>query len=224
MNNQKFMKPYTKLGSLIFFILLIHSLSLNLKSESLTTKNTGRFNFISIFEDGMSKSDLQQENYFLLKHVNVTTSSGCNFLNCGAPYGRCTDKNTCECNEGYVNAPYLTKTKFEYCRYKQKIQAVELILEFLFICGIGHFYAMRTMMGILKLIYGMVTYVVIQLLYDESEENVASYNRSNKKGFLHFVGYFILCSFIFIHFYDLIMMAFNKYPDGYGMPLSKFKI
>lgn len=170
-----------------------------------------------ILNEEMTKNDLQnQELYF--KIVLIEPPSKCNFLNCGGLYGSCSEKrDACICSEGYVHAPYLTRSKIEYCRYQQKSQMVAFLLELFLVCGIGHFYSMRSMIAFLKLIYSLTSYFIYDYL--SAKEDHAP-ELSFRKGLFMYLGYFVIGSFCVVHIYDLIMLSKNSYLDGFGIPLA----
>ena len=201
----KFKTENTTILSILFLSFILGSFCLNLKE-----KQSGH-EFI------LKKEDLNEEN-FNINEVILHGTSQCNYINCGETYGHCMNKNTCRCKEGFVHAPYLSKNIQEFCRYKQRSQLICFILELFFLCGAGHFYCMRVITGFLKLIFAYTVYITYDYLKKEDDSET-----SLKRGCLKYVGYLVVFSFFVVHFYDILMIGQNKYLDGYGIPLEKFK-
>ena len=134
------------------------------------------------------------------------------------------------CNKGWANYnPEKDKTKttvkdlnLKYCNYKQKAQLTAFLLEFFLPFGSGHFYALRYLSGVFKLLifFGFwIGYCVIN---------------SMKKGGLSWVdeslnmkvaGCFLCCLCMGIlawQITDIVLFSTNSYKDGNGAPLNSW--
>jgi hypothetical protein len=74
------------------------------------------------------------------------------------------------------------------------------------------------MTGFLKLLFAYIAYFTYNFLRKEDNSET-----SIKKGCFKYFGYSVICSFFLVHFYDILLMGQNKYLDGFGIPLNKFK-
>lgn len=105
-----------------------------------------------------------------------------------------------------------------YCTYTQKKQIVGFCLEFFLSMGIGHFYAQRTLAGILKLLVCLL-YCIFQCIYT-SEAKGQAFADLGTLGKLSMISTFMLCcGFMIWQLVDIIMFATNSYKDGQGVPL-----
>lgn len=183
---------------------------MNLKTQ-ISSSDDKKFNM------NMKKDELKVESITLYKNIHILKPLVCNNINCGRPYGKCSDESLCTCNPGYVHAPQITNNKVFYCQYKQKSQMISFLLELFFLCGAGHFYSFRIITGFVKLLFSLMAYYTY--IYLKKQDNSDS---SIKEGCFKYFGYSVLCSFFLLHFYDIILIGKNKYLDGYGIPLNKF--
>lgn len=174
-----------------------------------------------VFDQIMAKSDLHEQSYSHLTTIKFPDGDICNYLNCYYPHGRCLNDSTCQCREGYVNAPYLTHSgRFELCKYKQKDFIVSLLLELIFPVGIGHMYCHRNMIAIVKIIFAVVLYYCVKyLLKDEFSTRRVQTQQKMEIGKL--LCYFYLGCYIIFHLYDMFKIASNQYLDGNGIPVFK---
>jgi hypothetical protein len=213
--------------SIVIWVLFLFSCysSLNLKTEI----EKGRFKNIETGEKLKSSTyslhEMKELNYFSPNAIlNKEKKEQCNKINCSEPFGKCSDTFTCQCNPGYVHAPYITKQSRQLCHYHQRSQLISFLLEFIFLCGAGHFYSMRLMTGFLKFMFSYITYFLFEFIGKEDHPENIEHNTSIKKGCLVYFSYFMIVAFFLTHFYDIMMMGQNKYLDGYGIPMEKFKL
>jgi hypothetical protein len=134
----------------------------------------------------------------------------CAMNNC-APPSFCIDATTCKCGEGYANVFLPSKPKMIYCQYRQKQQLVAFMLETFLSAGIGHFYAGRVTMGMIKL---LVCLSPIFLMC------CAACFRDKDGGCCVLLSTTLMCSFLIWQVIDIINFATNSYKDGYGIPLN----
>lgn len=217
--------------SIVLWVLFLFSTyrSLNLKAE---TSEKGKFQNVETGEKLKSTTyslhEMKELNFFSTSAtLNKEKKEKCSKYNCNEPFGKCSDEFTCQCNDGYVHAPYITresKESMQICDYHQRSQLVSFLLEFIFLCGAGHFYSMRLMTGFLKFMFSYITYFLFEFIGKEDNPENLENNTSIKKGCLVYVSYFMIVAFFLTHFYDIIMMGQNKYLDGYGIPMQKFKL
>ena len=135
----------------------------------------------------------------------------CNDQTCNQKNGKCVDPNKCVCNLGYSN--YKLKPSNKTCSYKLKNQIIAFLLEFFLCFGVGHFYCLRYLMGIIKL----CSFIVI-IIFDCVMKNIKYKSNKARNGITVFIYclYFIL---ILWQIFDICMFGMNKYKDGNGVPL-----
>jgi len=158
----------------------------------------------------------------------------CSTLTCQMPNAICSTNQNCHCLPGYANfqpqpqqnqpgAPQPTTTpNGNYpCQYKQKQQLVAFLLEFFLPFGIGHLYALRTVFGVLKLLFMFVTPCVLCcfvccgiVTMDSLNSQKIFASLSAMIGLIYSLGAF---SWMII---DLVFFGLNKYNDGNNVPLQ----
>ena len=108
------------------------------------------------------------------------------------------------------------------------------LLEFFLSSGIGHIYAGRLLMGLLKFVLSCmlcIFYGILKYKYNESKneyQNFRDLNEENneRKGTLETCIASLFCLFCFGLFFwqiaDLVMFGTNKYNDGNNIPLNSW--
>jgi hypothetical protein len=194
------------------------TITVNLKNEIILKQTKDKD---ECFSNTIYNENEIGEKLLSLKNV-IFPDSNCSDNICSDPFGQCINNNSiCKCNDGYLSVPFINTDNSILCSYQQKLQSYSLILESILMCGIGHLYAHRVVMGVLKLIFfSLVVYNII-LQYKSYQKNMF-FNRPQPKVFsIHdYISYIFISLFIFIHIYDVIMIMLNKYPDGFGIPLK----
>lgn len=149
-------------------------------------------------------------------HLFIVLTEKCTSLTCSSPQGKCLNENVCKCTKGFANAPQFSSQKNQFCQYKQKKHYTALFLEIVFFCGMGHLYSHRVIMFFIKFLFFAATVLLRLNLNSYSEEKASIMKRISQIAFFSAAGFYF-----FIHSIDLMMFYLNKYPDGYGIPLTK---
>lgn len=124
----------------------------------------------------------------------------------------------------YYFAHYFQNFHSDYfCSYHKKRQLIAFILESLFLVGIGHFYLNRFFHGLFKvLMILLIIFFFFSMKKCKIEVKFFISITSDKFSFDYFLNFmyfiFMLCFFT-IHTVDLIMIANNKYKDGFGFTM-----
>ena len=171
--------------------------------------------------DSKKKSHMKNfsKSYLTTPKLSLTTQyyeqffseCECNDETCNQKNGKCVDPNKCVCDIGYSN--YKLKSYHKTCSYKLKNQIIAFLLEFFLWFGIGHFYCMRYLMGIIKLCT-----VLLIIIFDCTMKNIKF--KSNKAR--NCINIFIYCLYFILilwQIFDVCMFGMNKYKDGNGVPL-----
>lgn len=218
----------------IFLILFLRSECLRLGKNSQTPQNVKStpYNKITLDEIMSKNNELFPETITYSKQVTLHNDSTCTNYSCHPPYGKCIDSTTCQCGDWYMNVPYLSYSHSHICTYRQKSQVVSFILELMFLSGIGHLYASRSVIGLSKLIFSVIIVIVLHFMSshvssrsNEDYLNQANQNSSNtpKNKILQYLPYILMAFFFMVQFIDLILIGKNFYLDGYGIPMKEFK-
>ncbi len=154
------------------------------------------------------------------------TNIACSNTNCMIPNGVCVDNSTCKCLDGWAvfqdaNSP---QTMYpQACNYQQKRQLVAFLLEFFFPCGIGHFYAGRVLMGVMKLILLALPILALCLGFCGIIASPHGEGKSDASGacvlIMAIFIYGSYCALGIWGFVDIILFGINSYKDGNGVPL-----
>ena len=137
----------------------------------------------------------------------------CSENNCFSPYGTCINKTTCRCTTDYASFKIKEDNSQFYCAYERKKQLVSFILEFFFPFGVGHFYAGRILMGVLKMIvcFSQCIFAGFGMCFAQDAGMV-----------LMILLLIIGLVYISWGFIDIILIALNVYKDGNGVPLASW--
>jgi len=230
MNSRTNYINYSNCVIIILFLLFFRAQCLKAKTyyKLKTELNNTNQPFVSL-EKVMSSNDLFPETISFSKIVKVPKDILCNDVNCHYPFGKCADLNTCECGEWYFDVPFLLKNNNLFCRYRQKSQAVEFILELMFLSGLGHLYSERSAIGLMKLSLTIITIILIHFIKthipsetEQDDNRNVNTDTSNKNNILKYLPKAILFIFFSVQIFDLFLISRNSYSDGYGIPLKKF--
>lgn len=183
-----------------FFVLMLLLLNINLLHSNTTELSNLRqekpmivFNYVS-----------PDPNDYLYASV-----LDCNDKDCPFPNKCSWDRKQCFCQKGYANYPLMTKEK-QYCQYKQSPQLLSFLLELVLNMGIGHMFAGRTEIGIIKLLFYLVPFFCCSLFL-------------KKEGTAYVCWGCCHCCFVIVWWIiDAINFGLNFYRDGNGVPLEKW--
>ena len=132
-------------------------------------------------------------------------------INCN--HGKCIDNEICECNEKYSNYPHGAKIK---CSYKKKLQWIAFLLEAIPSFGIGHLYVKNYGFGIGKLIFWLITWLLLILMRYYSVQREWKDEMALKFGLLSSIFTTVL---IIWYITDLVLFGLNRYTDGNNIDL-----
>jgi hypothetical protein len=130
-----------------------------------------------------------------------------------------------------MDVPYLSYSHSHLCTYRQKSQVVSFVLELMFLSGIGHLYASRSVIGLVKLIFSVVIVIVLHFLSShvttggseaEISEGNINLNTIPKNKILKYLPFILLSFFFMLQIIDLFLIARNYYLDGYGIPMKEY--
>jgi hypothetical protein len=173
-------------------------------------------------------------NYFLLiilfrVIISQPNSSKIKEIICGTEIchpegGYCNNEYKCICNPGYTTFSPIILPNAEHkvnCNYKQKSDLKAGLLEMIFGCGLGHFYAGRKINGSIKLFCVLILCtcccVTLVMMKKISQESQAEYHTFTSLLFLLSIVYTICL--ILWQFIDGILFFFGVYNDGNGIEL-----
>ena len=145
----------------------------------------------------------------------------CNAQTCPLPFAYCSTPQNCHCSAGYAHVVQVSGTSpivTQPCQYTQKKQLVAFLLEFFFPFGVGHLYSQRTLNGVLKLCFVLLTPCLMCCL------TICGLSISEKMGGVAVMALGVLYSlgtFAWL-ITDLILFGINKYSDGNGVPLMNW--
>jgi len=147
----------------------------------------------------------------------VTTNSSlkCGQFTCPSANSQCFGKynEACLCNTEWATFPF---DQFEMCNYKKKKQVVTFLLEFFIPFGAGHLYAKNYAMGIIKLLYFVLScclFGLVRLLSKKTEENNTFILLLSLLGCITCIGVIVW------QLTDIILIGLNRYSDGNGILL-----
>ena len=181
------------------------------KKDKKVLIRPSKFNNISISDFHFNKKNSKENKYI------------CNKKNCNKPNGECINDYICKCFDNYFNFNNLSKSNSiqNFCKYKKKSQIIAFCLEIIFISGMGHFYMMRIIQGLIKLCL-IISIMFVLFLFKRYRIEI-KYISGPKENFLSFVLNLILTILFFIfmvfHIFDMMMLTNNSYLDGNGIPL-----
>ena len=198
-------------NSLLLIILLLTSKS----NEKLKTKHKTN-TFLQVDKDQQktqqqkTQQQIQREEEIIesIKDTsNIYYAKGkCEISNCD----NCVSKNICQCPYGYAHDPKKKVTNTEKsCQYKLKKQTIFFLLELLFPFGPGHFYAGRTIYGIVK-ISVFAGIILLDIIIKRILKTFESKQRFN---IVSYILYFAYIAWILV---DLICIGINHWKDGKG--------
>ena len=191
----------------IFFISLLLLFALSSEEKIKKTKKVSNLKHKKQTQITITKND----NYTF-----AITKEKCTVANCN---GKCTSKDICTCEDGYLN---FKSNSPIYCSYKQKSQLAAFLLELFLPFGIGHLYVGRTLFGITKMI--IVTSPVTICLFTFLGILVSDKFLSGGNSSLFCIGFVFVFSIIGIIWWiaDLVIFGTNNYLDGNNLPLQEW--
>jgi hypothetical protein len=144
--------------------------------------------------------------------IHTHSGKNCSFQNCPLLQGVCFE-DQCVCSYGFKT--FIVKNEPEiYCNYKQKSRMTAFFLEFFFPIGLGHLYAGKVTLGIIK--------CSLFCLFFLGLCGEIMCIRLNMNKFLLCSAFTLLadmCLWIVLQIVDLICYAFGFYLDGNGLPM-----
>ncbi len=213
---------------IIFFIFFLRSECIRLGKNIRTPDEIKYTTSPPSLDDIMSiNNELIPESITYSKLVTFPKETTCSNHNCHLPYGKCMDQVTCECDEWHMDVPYLSHSSTNYCTYRQKSQVVSFVLELMFLSGIGHLYASRSVIGFVKLIFSLIIVIVMHFMNShvpsENESLEGPHPTIPKNKILKYLPYFLIFFFFTVQIIDLFLIERNYYLDGYGIPMKDYK-
>ena len=152
--------------------------------------------------------------------ITTTTPSTVFDLKCGqyrcpSTNGKCTGNNneTCICFNTFASYPLDT---YDMCGYPKKKQLYAFLLEFFVTFGVGHFYTGKYTIGVIKIFFWLVCYVLfffLRVINKKKEEN------STVTLVIALLGCMCCCGMLIWQLVDILMYGLNQYLDGNGIEL-----
>ena len=144
--------------------------------------------------------------------VRSHASKACNYRNCPPNQGVCYE-GECICAYGFTTLD-IEEEPLKYCNYKQKSRMTAFFLEFFFPIGLGHIYAAKYLLALIK-------FSLFFLFFCGVCGEICCMNLNMDK--LMFCSAFTLladmCFWLTFQLVDLICYAFGFYKDGNGVPM-----
>ena len=169
------------------------------------------FIFIIVSSNDKFMSSIEKNDSINFKASN--TEENCDFSNCPLGKGTCFE-NSCICNIGWMTLPINKESskQHDFCDYEQKDHSIAFFMEFFFPLGVGHFYSMRYLFGLIKLILASV----LCLFWCGDLCGLRIRFALNSKWDKVHMGCVLInfLSFTVMHLIDLICFGFNIYKDG----------
>ena len=150
--------------------------------------------------------------YFLI--IKTLFCAGCSPSNCPPLQGVC-DKNVCVCAKDYatVDNEYI-KSYGISCNYQTKTKFIAFILELFFPIGVGHIYAEKTYMAILKFSLFLV------FIFSFCGELCCLKSKINNCLIcLSFIFILDFLAWFSIQLMDIVSYGLGYYTDGNGVPM-----
>ena len=143
--------------------------------------------------------------------------SWCNTLNCPSSRGLCNG-NICVCEENYltVNNKQIHNNGI-FCNYHLKSRFVAFLLEFFFPFGVGHFYAGKSILAIIKL--GLFV-ILISMCCSILCCVVGKPSNNTCSLILCLIAVLSIIGIIVMEIFDLVSYALGIYTDGNGVEMS----
>jgi hypothetical protein len=123
------------------------------------------------------------------------------------------DNNICECKEKYSTYPHDAE---RLCSYKKKLQWIAFLLEAIPSFGIGHLYIKNYGFGIGKLIFWLITWLLLILMRYYSVQREWKDEMALKFGLFSSIFTTVL---IIWYITDLVLFGLNRYTDGNNIDL-----
>ena len=137
----------------------------------------------------------------------------CNKSNCPRNRGICTRDNKCICLKNYMTHENFTEYGEYQCNYLQSNQANIFILEFLFGFGTGHFFLGNYIIGLIKLVFTLITAFLVAVSPCLEENKMLSPNLTKTKNIM-------IVIYVIWQLFDGAMILLIKYKDSNGVPMS----
>lgn len=154
--------------------------------------------------------DDPENKFFYRRYIKCTN------INCPPPH-TCVDNTVCKCGENFAD---LGRNVDIYCAHNQRQQITAFLLELVFPFGIGHLYCGRYLIGFIKLVWYM--FPAIMIIFMVMKKMKFSSGANNDNQCLLFTVLALCCGLSLWQLVDLIKFGFNKYRDGWGVPLKPF--
>ena len=191
--------------TLIALLLVSYSLTGELKTKSkskITTVQTNEDDVLTI--EG------------LLEKYSKTQVDTCNPNTCPYP-SVCSNANTCNCYWSFLNYKEEGVNTNLPCSYEQRKQSFAFFWEFNFgAFAVGHFYAGRTLYGILKLLLNLAPCLLSCIIMCFG----GGFDALKDSTWKIIINCGFCCFCLGLQIYDLIAFGNNWHRDGNGMPLA----
>lgn len=141
----------------------------------------------------------------------LSSTNNCTISNCPPGRGICVE-DKCLCAYGYVTFNKSENHAQIFCNYKQKSRLTAFFLEFFFPIGIGHAYAGKVYLAIIK-------FSLFLILVCGTCGELCCIGIENNKGVIcsAILILFVLLFWLAMCFFDLFAYAFGYYTDGNGI-------
>ena len=146
--------------------------------------------------------------------IKIYYCAGCSPSNCPPLQGVC-DKNVCVCAKDYatVDNEYI-KSYGISCNYQTKTKFIAFILELFFPIGVGHIYAEKTYMAILKFCLFLV------FIFSFCGELCCLKSKINScLIFLSVIFILDFLAWMIVQLIDIVSYGLGYYTDGNGVPM-----
>lgn len=143
-----------------------------------------------------------------------------NSFRCGTEYcdnnkAICRGGQFCQCDPDY----WYKEDDYVKCRYKKRKQSLYLILELIPSFGVGHIYARRYVLGILKCIYWLISWTLFIFMRIFSDYTNKYSEKALKYAFLSCI---FSIGMIIWWIIDFMMILVGRYRDGNNVELIPF--
>lgn len=192
---------------IIFSLLFLGFIFKTIKNDNSNNSNFKK-DIILLGKNNIMDSDLaiQIDTEKLESHPGKT----CNYSNCPLFQGVCYEEK-CICGYGFTS---VESQPMIYCNYRQKKRMVAFFLEFFFPLGVGHLYAGKTIMAIIK--FTMFIFFFCGLC---GELCCISLNINKWQVCSAFVILIDLALWFGLQIVDVVCYAFGFYNDGNGVKM-----
>ena len=197
----------------IFFLLLLYITYLPVNSSSTNSLKTNAKKQFKPTADKTQPKDNKTNLFNIYQPV-------CSSLTCPMPYAYCSTPQNCHCSKGYANFKQDGQNNRSPCQYEQKKQLTAFLLELIFPFGVGHLYALRNVVGILKMLFILATpFIVCCFVFCGIMTMDSLFSQKVFSTLSAIIGIIYTIGTLVWIFVDLLYFGLNRYNDGNGVPL-----